>query len=84
MVWQDILIAVMNMMMGYALIPQVYKGFKEKRKNIATQTGFLTFSGIYIMGIAMFTLKLYFTTAVLFFNGTLWLILFIQSLIYKN
>ena len=83
MVWQDILIAVVNVFLGYALIPQVYKGFKEKRGNIAIQTGLLTFSGVFIVGITMLTLKLYFSAIIILFNGTLWLILFIQSMIYK-
>ncbi len=30
MVWQDIVITIINVVFGYALIPQVWKGFKDK------------------------------------------------------
>jgi len=30
MVWQDITIAIVNVVFAYALVPQVLQGFKEK------------------------------------------------------
>ena len=31
MIWQDVVIAIVNILFSYALIPQVYKGFKHKK-----------------------------------------------------
>ena len=84
MIWQDIAITIANVLIGYALIPQVYKGFKSKRNHIAFQTGIITTLALYIMGIAFLTLKLYFSSGIMLFNATMWMILFVQSIIYKK
>ena len=81
--WQDITIFIANLVFVYALVPQVWKGFKEKHPNIAFQTGLLTTLGLSAMVIAFFSLGLYFSVIITVFTTTLWLILFIQSIIYK-
>jgi len=81
--WQDILITIVNIIFGYALIPQVYKGFKEKKRHIAFQTSLLNTIGMYAMTIAFFSLNLTFSWIIGSFNATMWLILFIQGIIYK-
>lgn len=83
MVWQDITIFIANLVFVYALVPQVWKGFKEKHPNIAFQTGLLTILGLGAIMIAFFSLELYFSAVITMFTTTLWLILFIQSIIYK-
>lgn len=83
MVWQDIVIAFVNVLLGYALIPQVIYGFKKKKKTITTQTSLITFIGLCSLVICYFTLNLYFSTIVTFLTSLLWLILFVQSIIYK-
>jgi len=84
MVWQDIVIAIANVLFGYSLLYQVYKGFKERKGFLAIQTSTLTAIGLYALAIAFFTLNLYISTIISIFNGTMWLILLIQSLIYKK
>ena len=83
MVWQDTVIFIVNIFFAYALIPQVWKGFKDKQGHIAFQTGLLNTILVYIMAITFFTLNLFFSGIISIFNGTIWLILFIQSIIYK-
>jgi uncharacterized protein with PQ loop repeat len=82
--WQDIVLMIVSILLSYALIPQVIKGFKSKRRLISIETSIITFLGLYVASYIYLTLNLYFTTIVTFITGTLWLILFIQSIIYKK
>jgi hypothetical protein len=82
--WQDILITIANAFLGYALIPQIIKGFKEKKVNISFQTIILYAIALYMIAISFFTLELFLSSIVTGIAATLWLILFIQSIIYKN
>jgi hypothetical protein len=70
--------------MGYALIPQIYKGFKSRKNYITVQTGIITTIALYIMGTTFLTLKLYLSSGITLFNAILWMILLIQSIIYKK
>ena len=81
--WQDIVISLSIIFATYALIPQVLQGFKVKKKLITTQTSLIYTIAIYSVTIAFFTLELYFSAIMDFIMGTLWLILLIQSIIYK-
>lgn len=84
MVWQDIIIAVANVLFGYSLAYQVYKGYKEKKGFLSLQTSFLTTIALYALALAYLTLSLYLSAIVCTFNATMWLLLFIQKLIYKK
>tara|TARA_Y100000310_G_C20640402_1_gene793581 strand:+ start:250 stop:462 length:213 start_codon:yes stop_codon:yes gene_type:complete len=70
-------------MFSYALIPQVIKGFKDKKGHMAFQTALLTTIGLYAASIAFFSLGLLFSGIITIFNGTMWLILLIHRIIYK-
>ena len=59
--WQDLIITLANIIFSYTLIPQVLKGFKDKKPHINFQTGLLTAIGMYSMSIAFFTLGLLFS-----------------------
>jgi len=83
-VWQDVLIATANILLGYSIAYQVYLGFKRKKGFLALQTSALTTAGLYLLSFAFFTLGFYLSTLVSFFDGTLWLVLFVQRLIYKR
>ena len=83
MVWQDITITIVNIVFAYALIPQVLQGFKNKKAYINFQTGLLNALGMYAMAIAFFSLGLLFSGIIGTFNATMWLLLFIQRVIYK-
>ncbi len=82
MVWQDLIITLVNVLFAYALIPQVYQGFKEKKGFIHLQTGFLNSLGMFLMAFAFFTLGLTFSWIMGTFNAILWMVLFIQKIIY--
>jgi hypothetical protein len=84
MVWQDIVIAIANVLFGYSLAYQVYYGFKKKRGFLTLQASAPTTIGLYALSFAFFTLNLYLSTVVSFFNGTMWFWLFIQRLVYKK
>jgi len=82
--WQDILITIGNLAFSISLIPQVYSGFKEKSGPIKYQTSAPTFIFLYTFVFAFYSLHLYFSAVVSVFTGTMWLLLFIQRLIYKK
>ena len=84
MIWQDIVITLCLIAFSYALLPQVYQGFKQKRGFINLQTSGITFAGMYTIAIVYFTLGLTFSTVIALITGTIWLILFVQRIIYKN
>jgi hypothetical protein len=82
--WQDIVITIASIGFSVALIPQVISGFKTKRKTINFSTALITFIGIYAMAVSFLTLGLYFSATMNFISGTLWFLLFIQSIVYKK
>jgi hypothetical protein len=84
MVWQDLVIAIANILFGYSLAYQVYVGFKEKRGYLTLQTSLLTFVSLYAIAVAYSTLDLFVSTIVCIFNGTMWVLLFVQRIIYKK
>ena len=59
MVWQDTIIAIANILFGYSLAFQVYKGFKDKKGYLALQASFLTTIGLYALAFSFFTLGLF-------------------------
>jgi len=82
--WQDIALTIVTIFLTYALIPQVIKGFKIKKNIISKQTASITSAGMYAISIIYFTLGLFLSTTISLITGTLWLIIFIQSITYKN
>lgn len=84
MIWQDWVIAVASVVFGYALIYQVYQGFKEKKGFLAIQTSATTALGLYAVSFAFFTLDLFFSTGTTLFNAVMWSILLVQRLIYQK
>jgi hypothetical protein len=80
--WEDIVLAIANVLMGYALIPQVILGFKQRKKTISTQTSLITFIALVSVVICYVSFGLYFSIIVGSFTTILWLILLIQSIIY--
>jgi len=82
MIWQDIVIAIVNVLLSYALIPQVYQGFKHKKSTVVLQTGLITTLGLYVMAVMFATLGLYFSTVLTVVTGTLWLLLLLKTIVY--
>jgi len=84
MIWQDAVITIIMIAFSYALIPQVYQGFKQKKGFINLQTSIITSLGMYILTFTYITLELYFSATMGLINAILWTTLFFQKIIYKN
>jgi len=83
MSWQDIVITICLILFSYALVPQIYQGFKQKKGFINFQTALITSVGMYVLTITYLTLNLTFSTIMGFITGTLWAILLSQKIIYR-
>jgi len=84
MIWQDVVIAVANVVFSVSLIPQVHHGFKKKVGPIKFQTSIPISLGLSTIAFTFFTLSLCFSAVVSFIQGALWLVLAIQRLIYSK
>ena len=84
MSWQDITITIASLVFALSLIPQVYLGFKEKKGVITYATSIPTCAGLCVIGIAYFSLGLYFSFAVTCLTTALWFTLFLQRVFYKK
>jgi len=83
MIWQDMIIFITNLFFSYALVPQVYLGFKKKKGYIHLQTSLINSAGMYLVSFCFFTLRLYFSTVLGLATATLWAVLAIQKFVYK-
>jgi len=81
--WQDIVITIAIIAFSYALIPQIYQGFKQKKGFINIQTSLITSIGMFVVAFCYLSLNLIFSAIMGFITGTLWAILFAQKIIYK-
>ena len=84
MLWQDIVIALANVLFTYSLFNQVVHGYLKKRGFITKTTSGLTAFGLYAVTIAFLTLHLYISSCIAAVSATLWLILFVQGIVYKK
>jgi len=84
MVWQDIVITLANVLFIYSTLNQVIYGFKVKKGTITYIASGGSALGLMAMGVAFLTLELYLSSFVAFLSSILWIILFIQRIIYKK
>lgn len=82
--WQDIVISTANILFSISLVNQVYYGFKEKNGPIKILTSVPTFIGLYAISFVYWTMELYTSAVISVIIGTLWLVLFIQRLMYEK
>ena len=82
--WQDIAITIISILFGIALAPQVIRGFKTKKTAMVVSTALVTFIGAFLIAAIYLTLKLYSAMVIQVILGTLWFILFIQSIMYSK
>lgn len=83
MIWQDFVIGATNILLSYALVPQIYDGMKKQKALVHIQTSLISAVSLFILSFTVFTLDLYFATITTFLGGLLWFILLLQKLIYK-
>ena len=78
MLWQDIVIAVVSILFGFILLPQL-KDVWSGKTILNWFTAALTTVGLFILAITFFTLGLYISVVAETFSGIIWLLLFILS-----
>ena len=83
MIWQDIIIFIASLLFSYALVPQVYQGFKKRKGDIHLQTALINSIGMYIVAICFIRLALNFSGILGISTATLWAILAYQRMKYK-
>ncbi len=84
MLWEDFVYTVVGILFGYALLPQVYYGWKNKAKTIAKQTGILTTLGLILLIPAGISLGLVLSPIVTSVTTLLWAILTYQAFKYPD
>jgi hypothetical protein len=83
MIWQDIVITIVYVALSAALLPQIIKGFKERKGHIVIYSSAPTAIGLYVVAATFLTLGLVLSSIISFITATMWLILMIQKLVYK-
>jgi hypothetical protein len=78
MLWQDIVIAIVSLLFGFILIPQLKEVWSGKTILNGFTAAFTTI-GLFILAITFFTLNLYVSVVAETFSGVIWLLLFILS-----
>ena len=81
MLWQDIVIAVVSLLFGFILIPQL-KDMWHDKSILNVYTAGLTTIGLFILAFTFFTLNLWISVVAETFSAIIWLLLFILS--FKN
>jgi len=81
MLWQDIVIAVVSLLFGFILIPQLKDMWRDK-SILNIYTAGLTTIGLFILAITFYTLNLWISVVAETFSAIIWLLLFILS--FKN
>ena len=81
--WQDYVIAIVSVLFGFILLPQL-KDCWHGKTVLNIYTASLTTIGLYVLGITFFTLNMLVSFVAEFFSGTIWLLLFAFSLRNKK
>ena len=77
--WQDLVIAIVSLMFGVILLPQlrdVYHG----RTTLNLYTAGLTTIGLFILTITFFTMQFWVSFIADFISGVIWFLLFVFSI----
>ena len=81
--WQDIVIAIVSVLFGFILIPQL-KDVWHGKTILNIYTAGLTTIGLYVLGITFFTMRMWVSFGAEFFAGTILLVLFVLSVKNKK
>ncbi len=79
--WQDIVIALVSILFGFILIPQL-KDVWHGKSILNLYTASLTTIGLYVLAVTFFTMEFWISFTAEIFSGTIWLLLFVLS--FKN
>ena len=80
--WQDIVIAIVGFLFGFILLPLLRGVWRGDSTNIYTAG--LTTIGLYILAATFFTMHYWLSFTADLFSGTIWLLLFIFSILHKK
>jgi len=80
--WQDVVIAVVGLLFGFILLPLLRDVWRGDSTNIYTAG--LTTIGLYILAATFFTMDYWLSFTADLFSGTIWLLLFILSVMHKR
>ena len=83
MIWQDIVIAMVSLLFGFILLPQLKDAWHGK-SILNVYTAGLTTIGLYILAGTFYTLNLWVSVTAELFSGTIWLLLFVFSYKYRK
>ena len=83
-VWQDWVLCFSTFLIGFSLLPQVWHGYVNKKKTIMLKTSLITSFLLAVQTFAIFTLKLYLAGTACLLVAIIWMILFIQGIIYGS
>jgi len=82
-IWQDIVIAVVSMLFGFILLPQLREVWHGKT-TLNVYTAGLTTIGLFILAVTFTTMGYWISFAADVFSGIIWLLLFVFSVINKR
>lgn len=83
MIWQDFLMGTINILLNYAIVPQIYENYKNQKCQMNLQTAIIMTISLFALGLTLSTLNLYFATITTYFGAFLWNIVLMQKLAYK-
>ena len=79
---RDTILTLCSLALGYALIPQVVYGYREKLGTVTVQTGVITAVCLYAIAAVYLSLSLWFAAAACGLSASLWVVLLGQRLYY--
>ncbi len=78
----DLILTICSIAFGYALVPQIIYGFRNKLGTVTIQTSTVTSAGLYtIAGVYLYQ-QFWFASVACAATATLWLVLLMQRLVY--
>ena len=80
--WQDIIIAIISLLFGFILIPQLKDVLHGESINVYTAG--LTTIGLYVLAATFYTLDLWISVIADIFSGIIWLLLFVFSFLHRK
>ena len=82
-VWQDVVIAFVSLLFGFILLPQL-RDVRHGKAILNVYTAGLTTIGLYILAATFFTMEFWISVTAEIFSGTIWLLLFLFSMMHKR
>ena len=82
--WQDLVVSSANLVFIVSLTIQIMYGYKRKLALISEGTSIPIFIALYAMSLSFLTISLYLSSAMMFISGSSWVVLLVQSMIYKE